>query len=153
MALSFSGLTAYTKQNIKPLLTSAVFGAKTQQLILDNGVVLSGVKGPTQIPLMDTDAVFQTDACGWDPSGTTTFSGRVLNPGKIKLEEAICPKDLEAYFTQEALRAGSTYEEFGSADFAAAYLAKKNARMRLLCGKVQPQVLPLILTSLTVCLH
>ena len=129
MALSFSGLTAYTKQNIKPLLTSAVFGAKTQQLILDNGVVLSGVKGPTQIPLMDTDAVFQTDACGWDPSGTTTFSGRVLNPGKIKLEEAICPKDLEAYFTQEALRAGSTYEEFGSADFAAAYLAKKNARI------------------------
>jgi hypothetical protein len=38
-------------------------------------------------------------------------------------------KDLEQYFTLEALRAGSTYEEFQSADFAAAYLAKKNARI------------------------
>jgi hypothetical protein len=98
-------------------------------MILDNGVVLTGVKGPTQIPLMDTDAFFQTDACGYSPSGTTTFSGRVLTPGKIKLEETICVKDLEQYFTLEALRAGSTYEEFQSADFAAAYLAKKNARI------------------------
>jgi hypothetical protein len=129
MALSFSGLTAYTKQNVKPLLTSAVLGATTQKMILDNGIVLTGVKGPTQIPLMDTDAFFQTDACGYSPSGTTTFSGRVLTPGKIKLEETICVKDLEQYFTMEALRAGSTYEEFQSADFAAAYLAKKNARI------------------------
>lgn len=129
MALSFSGLSAYTKQNVKPLLTSAVLGATTQKMILDNGIVLTGVKGPTQIPLMDTDAFFQVDGCGYSPSGTTTFSGRTLNPGKIRLEETICPKDLEAYFTMEALRAGSTYEDFGSADFAAAYLAKKNARI------------------------
>jgi hypothetical protein len=98
-------------------------------MIVDNGIVLTGVKGPTQIPLMDTDAFFQVDGCGYSPSGTTTFSGRVLTPGKIRLEETICPKDLEAYFTMEALRAGSTYEDFGSADFAAAYLAKKNARI------------------------
>ena len=34
MALSFSGLTAYTKQLVKPLLTSAVFDATTQKLIM-----------------------------------------------------------------------------------------------------------------------
>ena len=129
MALSFSGLTAYTKQNVKPLLTSAVLGATTQQMIVDNGIVLTGVKGPTQIPLMDTDAFFQVDGCGYSPSGTTTFSGRVLTPGKIRLEETICPKDLEQYFTMEILRAGSTYTDFGTAEFAAAYLAKKNARI------------------------
>lgn len=129
MALSFSGLSTYTKQNVKPLLTSAVLGATTQKMILDNGIVLTGVKGPTQIPLMDTDAFFQVDGCGYSPSGTTTFSGRVLTPGKIRVEETICPKSLEDYFTMEALRAGSTYEDFGSADFAAAYLAKKNARI------------------------
>jgi hypothetical protein len=129
MALSFSGLTAYTKQNVKPLLTSAVLGATTQKMIVDNGIVLTGVKGPTQIPLMDTDAFFQVDGCGYSPSGTTTFSGRVLTPGKIRVEETICPKSLEDYFTMEVLRAGSTYEQFGDADFAAAYLAKKNARI------------------------
>ena len=129
MALSFTGLTAYTKQLVQPLLTSAVIGAKTQKLIMDNGIVLTKVKGPTAIPLMDTDAVFATQSCTFDASGTTSFSQRTLVPGKIKVEEKICPKDLEAYFTMEALRAGSTYEDFGSADFAAAYLAKKNARI------------------------
>ena len=129
MALSFTGLSAYTKQLVQPLLTSAVIGAKTQKLIMDNGIVLTGVKGPTAIPLMDTDAVFQTQSCTFDASGTTSFSQRTLTPGKIKVEEKICPKDMEAYFTMEALRAGSTYEDFGNADFAAAYLSKKNARI------------------------
>ena len=129
MALSFTGLSAYTKQLVQPLLTSAVIGAKTQKLIMDNGIVLTGVKGPTAIPLMDTDAVFASQSCTFDASGTTSFSQRTLTPGKIKVEEKICPKDMEAYFTMEALRAGSTYEDFGNADFAAAYLAKKNARI------------------------
>ena len=129
MALSFSGLSAYTKQLVKPLLTSAVFDAKTQQLIMSNGVVLTGVKSSASIPLMDTDAVFGTQSCSFDASGTTTFSQRTVTVGKIKVEEKICPKDLEAYFTQEALKAGSTYEDFGSADFQKAYLEKKNARI------------------------
>lgn len=129
MALSFTGLQAYTKQLVQPLLTSAVIGAKTQKLIMDNGIVLTGVKGPTAIPLMDTDAVFQSQTCTFDASGTTSFSQRTLTPGKIKVEEKICPKELETYYTMEALRAGSTYEDFGNADFAAAYLAKKNARI------------------------
>lgn len=129
MALTFSNLSAYTKQLIEPLLTSAVFDAKTQQLILERGIVIPGAKGAVAIPIMDTDAVFGTQSCSFDASGTTTFSQRTITPGKIKVEEKICPKDLEAYFTAEALRAGSTYEDFGNADFQAAYLAKKNARI------------------------
>jgi len=129
MALSFSGLSAYTKQLVKPLLTSAVFDAKTQQLIMSNGVVLTGVKSSASIPLMNTDAVFGTQSCSFDASGTTTFSQRTVTVGKIKVEEKICPKDLEAYFTQEALRAGSTYEDFGNSDFQKAFLDKKNARI------------------------
>lgn len=129
MALAFSGLSAYTKQLIKPLLTSAVFEAKTQQMIKDGGIVIPNAKSVVAIPLMDTDAVFASDSCSFDASGTTTFSQRSITVGKIKVEEKICPKDLEAYFTQEALKAGSTYEDFGNADFQATYLAKKNARI------------------------
>jgi hypothetical protein len=129
MALSFSNLSAYTKQLVKPLLTSAVFEATTQKMIIDGGIVIPGAKGAVAIPLMDTDAVFGTQSCTFDPSGTTTFSQRTITPGKIKVEERICPKDLESYFTQEALKAGSTYEDFGNAEFQAAYLAKKNARI------------------------
>lgn len=129
MALAFSGLSAYTKQLVKPLLTSAVFEAKTQQLILANGIVIPNVKSSVAIPLMESDAVFGTQSCSFDASGTTTFSQRSITVGKIKVEEKICPKDMEAYFTQEALKAGSTYEDFGNSDFQAAYLAKKNSRI------------------------
>lgn len=129
MALAFSGLSAYTKQLVKPLLTSAVFDAKTQQLILANGIVIPNVKSSVAIPLMETDAVFAAQSCSFDASGTTTFSQRTITVGKIKVEEKICPKDLEAYFTQEALKAGSTYEDFGNADFQKAYFDKKNIRI------------------------
>jgi hypothetical protein len=129
MALSLGSLSTYTKQLTKPLLTSAVFGAKTQQLIKDGGIVIPQAKSVVAIPLMDTDAVFQTDSCSFDPSGTTSITQRSITVGKIKVEEKICPKDLESFFTQEALKAGSTYEDFGNADFQAAYLAKKNARI------------------------
>ena len=127
MSLSFSGIGAYTRQSIAPLLTDAVFKAKTQQLIKQGGILLPRVKSAEAIPLMTSNANFQADACGWDPSGTTTFSQRTVTVGKIKVEEAICTKDFEAYFTQEALRAGSTYEDFGNPDFEAAFVDKKNA--------------------------
>ena len=129
MALAFSGLSAYTKQLVKPLLTSAVFDAKTQQLILASGIVIPNVKSSVAIPLMETDAVFAAQSCSFDASGTTTFSQRSITVGKIKVEEKICPKDLEAYFTQEALKAGSTYEDFGNADFQKAFFDKKNIRI------------------------
>jgi hypothetical protein len=129
MALSLGSLNLYTKQLVEPLLTSAVIGAKTQQMILDGGIVIPKAKSAVQIPLMDTDAVFQADGCGYSPSGTTTFTQRTVTVGKIQVSETICPKNFEAYFTQEALKAGSTYEDFGNAQFLEAYLAKKNARI------------------------
>lgn len=129
MALSLGSLSPYTKQLVKPLLTSAVFGARTQEMIMKSGIVIPNVKSSAAIPLIDTDAVFGTQSCSFDPSGTTTFTQRTITVGKIKIEEKICPKDFEAYFTQEALKAGSTYEDFGNSDFQKAFLDKKNTRI------------------------
>lgn len=129
MAFVVSSLGDYTRQSLTPLLTSAVFGAKTQEMIRKSGILLTGVKSAEAIPLIDTDANFQADACGFDASGATTFTQRTVTVGKIKVEEKFCPKDLEPKFTQEALNAGSTYESFGNADFEAAFLDKKNARI------------------------
>jgi hypothetical protein len=126
MSFNVSALGAYTKESVEPLLMSAVTSAETQALILKSGIVLTGVKGPQKIPLFDTDAVLQDDSCGWDPSGATTISQREITVGKIKIEEALCPKDLEAKFTVEMLRAGSTYESFTPAEFEKAFLERKN---------------------------
>ena len=126
MALSFSGISAYTKQEIAPLLTEAVFAAKTQSLLKAGGILLPKTKSSVKVPKLATNANFQTDSCGWNPSGTTTLSQATVTVGKIKIEETICPKDFEAYFSQEALKAGSTYEDFGWADFQAKFTEQKN---------------------------
>ena len=126
MSLSFSGISAYTKQEIAPLLTEAVFSAKTQGLVKSGGILLPKTKSSVKVPKLATQANFQTDACGWDPSGTTTLSQAEVVVGKIKIEETICPKDFEAYFSQEALKAGSTYEDFGWADFQTKFTEQKN---------------------------
>ena len=129
MAFTLSGIGAYTRQSVEPLLTAAIFGAKTQELIAKSGITLTKVKSAEAIPLMDTDAPFQADACGWNPSGTTTYSQRTVTVGKIKVEEALCYKTLETSFIQEAMRAGSTYESFEPAAWEAAWTNRKNERI------------------------
>jgi hypothetical protein len=129
MSLSLGTLSNYTKQLVRPLLTSAVFDAKTQQMIKDGGIVIPGAKSVVAIPLMDTDAVFQSDACGYSPSGTTSFTQRTISVGKIQVSETICVKDMENYFLQEALKQGSNYTDFGNNEFQQAYLDKKNKRI------------------------
>jgi hypothetical protein len=126
MSLVFSNIAAYTKQEIAPLLTEAVFSAKTQTYLKAGGILLPKVKSSVKIPKLATNANFQVDSCGWNPSGATTLSQAEVVVGKIKIEETICPKDFEAYFSQEALKAGSTYEDFGWADFQTKFTEQKN---------------------------
>lgn len=111
MAFSISTLTNYTKENEAQLVTSAVLGAKTAALIKSAGNVMVGVKSAETINVMDTDAFFQAGGtCGWNASGTTSFTQRTVTVGKIKVQEALCPKTLESKYLQKALPTGSQYD-------------------------------------------
>jgi hypothetical protein len=112
MAFDVSTLAAYTKDNWKELVTSSVLGSKTANLIKSQGNVLVGVKSAENITIMDTDAFFQSGtSCGFNASGTTTFTQRAVTVGKIKINEALCLKDLESKFLQNALPQGSMYTD------------------------------------------
>jgi hypothetical protein len=112
MAFDVSTLAAYTKDNWKELVTSSVLGSKTANLIKSQGNVLVGVKSAENITIMDTDAFFQSGtSCGFNASGTTTFTQRAVTVGKIKINEALCLKDLESKFLQNALPQGSRYTD------------------------------------------
>ncbi len=94
-----------------------------QKEILALGNVRVGVKSSEAIGRMDTDVFFQDDsACGFNASGTTTFTQRTLTVGKVKVNEILCDKDLEPYYTQQALKAGG---EYTTAAFAADYTDQK----------------------------
>ena len=103
MAYNVTALAAYTKPNETQLLTKALFGAKSISLMTPQ----VGIKSTQQVNTMDTDAVFQADACGWNASGTTSFSGRTLTVGAIKIQESLCPKDLNSKYLQLSLPKGS----------------------------------------------
>jgi len=111
MAFDVSTLAAYTEQNEALLVTDSVLGAKTAALIKSAGNVMIGVKSAETINIMDTDAIFQAGgSCGFTASGSTTFTQRTVTVGKIKVNEALCPKDLESKYLQKALPTGSMYD-------------------------------------------
>ena len=123
MGFDVSALANYTKENEALLVTSSVLGAKTASLIKSAGQIMVGVKSSEKINIMETDAIFQAGGtCGFNASGSTTFTQRTVTPGKIKVNEALCPKDLEAKYLQKALPTGSMYD---SIPFEQEYSEKK----------------------------
>ena len=111
MSFSLGTLTAYTEQQRLPLITKAVFSARTAALFTKQ----VGVKSAAALNLMDTDAALQSGtACGWNvagaASGTTTFTQRNITVAPMKIQEALCPRSLEQYWMQTQLTAGSTYD-------------------------------------------
>jgi hypothetical protein len=123
MGFDVSALANYTKENEALLVTSSVLGAKTATLIKSAGNVMIGVKSSEKINILSTDAIFQDGAaCGFSASGVTTFTQRTVTPGKIKLNEALCVKNLESKYLQKALPTGSMYD---SIPFEQEYSEKK----------------------------
>jgi hypothetical protein len=110
MAFDVTGLTNYTKEESLNLLTKAMFTAKTANLLQGAGQVLPGIKSAEILPLLYSDVYFQSDSCSYQSSGNTTLSKRTLTVGKVKVQETLCPKDLETKYTQKALAAGEAID-------------------------------------------
>jgi len=111
MGFDVSALSNYTIQNKDLLVTKSLFDAKTQSIIQSAGNVMAGVKSAETINVLGSDAVFQQGGtCGFNSSGSTAFTQRTVIVGKFKVHESLCPKTLEAKYTQLALSAGSIPE-------------------------------------------
>lgn len=107
MAFSFGNLSAYTEQQRLPLITKAVFAARSAALFTKQ----VGIKSAAALNLMDTDAnIGSGTVCGWSATGNTTFSQRNITVGVMKIQEALCPRSLEQYWMQSQLTAGSQYD-------------------------------------------
>jgi hypothetical protein len=123
MAYNFGNLNAYTDQERLPLITKAVFSARSAALFTKQ----VGIKFAAALNLMDTDALIQGgDVCGYTTSGTTTFSQRNITVGRMKVQETLCPRSLEQYWMQTQLTAGSTYD---SVPFEQAFSEQKALRI------------------------
>ena len=107
MAFNVTGLTNYVNEQSTDILVKSLFGSKTASVLQAAGQVQVGVKSAEALNILSSDVYFQTDGCGYVSSGNTTFSQRTITVGKIKVEEDLCPKTLEAKWMQTQIAAGS----------------------------------------------
>lgn len=105
-AFDVSALTDYVEENSIDLQVATVNSAKTIQ----NVTVVEGVKANHKLPLLANSVFFQSDDCAFDPTGSTVFTQRTLSPGKVKINDEWCPKDLETKFFSQAMSRGSHKE-------------------------------------------
>ena len=119
MSFSLTGLTSYVNQNTLPLMTKAVFGAKS--IAMANKMV--GLKSTSAINIMDTTASFAYGvSCAFSNNGTTTFSQRNIDVKHLKVHESLCPQALEQTWLQHHLPSGSLYQAI---PFEEAYATQK----------------------------
>jgi len=123
MSFVIASLTDYVDQSSTDLLLPAVSQGKTASLV----TIQAGVKSSAALQLFDSTVVFQDDACSFDADGATTFTQRNIVVQGVRVQEALCPKDLEAKWTQLLLSAGSDYDE---SDLPAAYMDIKMQRLQ-----------------------
>ena len=96
MAINVSGLTAYVEEQRLPLIRKTIFAAPSVKHIN----LQPGIKHSAALNILNTDVVFGDGAtCGWNESGTTAFSQRVLEVGNFKVNMSFCDKAMLKYWT------------------------------------------------------
>ena len=120
MAYNLDDLTAYVNEQGLPLLAKSLFEAKTTSLVAKQ----LGVKGTNALNLMNQTTTFvYGNSCGFNAStNETTFSQRNITAVHVKVHEALCPSELENYWMQSQLPAGSMYT---SVPFEQQYVEEK----------------------------
>ena len=123
MSLDLSALGNYTDETKNELVRKSLLGGRTIGL----ANIQAGIKTTAPINILESDAVFQAGACGFNASGSTVLTQRPITVKKVKINESMCIEDLEAKYTQTLLKAGSTQEEM---PFEALYSEEKAAKIQ-----------------------
>jgi hypothetical protein len=103
---NLSSLSTYTDEVGGELMRKAILEGETAKIIK----VQPGVKGSQAINLLDSTLVVQDGSCGWNASGSTKYSQRDITVCQYKVNEALCPQDLNDYWLGQLLTPGSYNE-------------------------------------------
>ena len=84
-----------------------------------------GIKGSSHLQFLSTDVVFAADACSRVAGDTTIFTQRTITVGAIQVNEDLCVKDLNGFWTQTLVRIGAEGEKELPAGIEGVWLEKK----------------------------
>lgn len=109
MAYNLAGLTSgYTKEDAKSLIYKTITEGGTASLMK----LQPKIKTSETINIVATRGVWQgKTACNPTASGTTTFTQRELTVGNVSVILEWCEEQLEDYYLQGEMKAGSVYTD------------------------------------------
>lgn len=90
MAFVVNSLPEYVDQHKIDLLSKSVYSAPSVKYLN----IQTGIKHSAALNLLNTNATLQSNTCGWNASGDTTFTQRVLTVGNYKVNMSFCDRDL-----------------------------------------------------------
>lgn len=101
-----TAITGYVEEHRSDLLTKAMLDGKSRRA----WNLMTDVKGPTTLNIMDTNVVFSELSCGWNESGSTEFSQRTLTPAALEVNMAFCDKKLLGTYAQYEVKVAAGLE-------------------------------------------
>ncbi len=113
MAFDVSALTGYTDEKSDALFARALFESVTIPELQHMLGIKSSVKIPDQ-KLASSGILQDGSTCSSTQAGTIAIAQRELAVKTFKLAMKFCVTDLEPYFMQKTLPAGSTYDGLGN---------------------------------------
>ena len=107
MAYNLAGLTAYTEQDAKKLIYKIIAHDDMSKYMN----VQTGIKTAETINIISTEGVWQAATnCNPTASGDSAITQRTLTVGQISIVLEWCEEQLEEFYTQKAMVAGSTFD-------------------------------------------
>ena len=95
MDINTSALTQYVEEQRLPLIRKTVFAAPSTRYFN----LQTGIKHSAALNILNTEVVFGDGAtCGWNESGSTAFSQRILEVGNFKVNMSFCDKAMLKYW-------------------------------------------------------
>lgn len=101
-----TAITGYVEEHKSDLLSKAMLDGKSRRA----WNLMTDVKGPTTLNIMDTNVVFGELSCGWNESGSTEFSQRILTPKALEVNMAFCDKKLLGTYAQYEVKVAAGLE-------------------------------------------
>lgn len=101
-----SGITGYVEEHRSELLSKAMLDGKSRRA----WNLMTDVKGPTALNIMDTNVEFGELECGWNEKGSTEFTQRLLVPKPLTVNVAFCDKNLLKTWAQYEVKIAAGYE-------------------------------------------
>jgi len=107
MAYNVAALTDFVNQTQDDLMAKTVLGARSLKYL----TILQGIKSSYALNTFDNSFTFQDGTnCGFNAAGTVSFGQRNLVVKEVVVQEELCPKALNAKYTQYQLKPGNTLD-------------------------------------------